>query len=200
MSNAFKVISALGALTSYFFLVKYFVQALGSNQHPSGPISTAIVMLLAEIFMVCMVLIRVQPHFKWFPILALIFWYGIFILCIYSFYRDGYGLFLAFVSLVFRIISLYSSPLTAGEGKAYIVNHVYLFLLTIVPVFLGSKYIVKALPFLKAKFPAGDGEVNTSIINLSEAVLIWAVVFFSLAGIYDVYGALKSFGKGSKKY
>jgi hypothetical protein len=48
------------------------------------------------------------------------------------------------------------------------------------------------LPILKDRLPAGEGDVIASKINLSEAVLIWKIIFFSLARIMDVTGSIKN--------
>ncbi len=181
----YKIILALGTVVSYGFLVKYFYQGLHSVSHPAGVISTAVVMLLTELLMLAVVLVRGKPN--WFPVVALFVFYGFLMLTIYGFYRDGYGLALAFFSFAFRIASVFMSKYEPNTADQYLISHVYLFMLTIIPIALGSKYIVKLLPSLKAQFPPGELEINTNMFNASEAILIWAIFYFSISAVWNLW-------------
>ena len=81
--------------------------------------------------------------------------YSLFILMVYSFYQDGHGLALALGNFIFRSIYVYCTQFTQEESNSYIISHVYMFMATLIPIFLGSKYIVTLFPAFKAKFPAG---------------------------------------------
>lgn len=188
-----KIISSLGALAISVYLIRYFYVALSSSAHPARQISTAVLLLVAEFFMMGVVTARSAPNFKRFPVIMIAIFYGIFALLVYTFYRDRRGVLLALANFIFLVTSALSSPLSRGESNKYIINRVYLLMLTIFPVALGSTFIVKALPFLKAQFPPSSlvNGSHTELINLSEATLVWAVLYFSLTAIVDTVSAFK---------
>lgn len=185
MNMLLKLFFAASSFISNILLIHYFYSGLQSPVHPSGIISTAVVMLLSEFLILAIVLLRGEP--AWFPLIGVLAFYGVLMLAVYSFYHDTHGLFLAFASFIFRTASLFINKYQPDLANKYIQSHVLIFMATIIPIAIGSRYITKALPELKASFPASALEVNTTIFNASEAVLLWAVFYFSIVAMWGLW-------------